>query len=401
MAKRLSFFVVAFLLLVGACCAYTECRDRDDCRRVSDRPDFVSCVNRSCACAVERGYVGDATASSKCSCPYESIMVRGAFYCIQPQSAVVLQQQNETVAANIATVEGWFAALIWYNDTYNPLRFIYAAIGLPSNYSIYEYFSPDAAIYVEPFGGFGDPVSAALYYLIPSIWQIQVPTIYFHHVFGQYNQVHLRADLGFGFDGQVFVNVTEAAAYTMTDDHRIVSADAVAYYVGKASNPPDSLHQAYMEGFCADMTANPGFYATSTQQHGFCSAQYDPLGFYANFSECMAFVQSIPFGTYDDGEEDSFICRLIHTQMAFFDPSVHCKHTGKTGGGFCTPHSYASFYDKVYKKRGVAQPDISAGIFGPGLSAAVARSPPNAAAFAAASAAQLAYVAPRSTAMHR
>ncbi len=349
------------------------------------RASLVHCNNRE-QCVGDRDHDRDHDRSRRDEGFQNFDCIDGI--CVNLQDAAQLVRDNDTSATNLNVVESLFKAMIWYNNTVNPFRYIYSAIGLPSNNSIFEFFAPNASIYAVPFGGFNDPVAAALYYLVPTVWQVQVPAVFFYHNFGRGNQVHLRSDIGFGYSGVIYANVTEVAAYTMNANNRIGSADAVAYYVGKASNPPAYLQQAYLEGFCADMTMNPGFWSTTTQKNGFCSSHYDPLGFYANYSDCMAFVSSIPFGTYDDGEEGSFICRLIHTQMSFFDPAVHCPHAGKTGGGFCVPHSYNSFYQRVYKRDAAT---ISAGVFGPGLSRAVAMSPPDPVAFAAGAAAQARY----------
>jgi len=41
---------------------------------------------------------------------------------------------------------------------------------------------------------------------------------------------------------------------------------------------------------------------------------------------------------------NSAVCRYYHATLAIANPSVHCKHSGKTGGGKCIDHTYAEYY---------------------------------------------------------
>ena len=67
---------------------------------------------------------------------------------------------------------------------------------------------------------------------------------------------------------------------------------------------------------------------------------------YANMSDCLSFLSEprTPFGTYDRADQNNVVCRLIHIQLAQIDPTTHCPHVGKDGGGKCTNKPYTYYF---------------------------------------------------------
>lgn len=381
---KLSCFAVAILVLIGACAAAaTNCTTRAACNQVSDRPDFVSCVDGVCVCATDRGYVGDATAASKCSCPRESVMIRSAFYCIDPQSAVELQQESDNCKRNKAAVARLFNALVWVNDTVNPLPWIYSTLGLPSPVNYLDLVDPNYKISVKPFGHFDNAEDALLYYLLFAVNNIQVPAAWLPQLYCEGNQVHARADIGFGIVGYgVFLNITEISSFTMSAQNKPISADAYAIDIPIVTAPSTADQEAFIAGVCNDLTVNPGFWPY--QQKGFCPYELDPVNNFRDYNDCVTVMRARPFGSYQDTSQLSVVCAREHATMSFVRPGNstvhhHCFHAGRYGDPVhCTLNSYADFYKTMYKKRDVpVQIPVSAGV-GPFISNLVSRTPPSA-----------------------
>ena len=68
---------------------------------------------------------------------------------------------------------------------------------------------------------------------------------------------------------------------------------------------------------------------------------------YANLSDCLTFLSEpqTPFGTYDRADQNNVVCRLVHLQLAQIDPTTHCPHVGKEGGGKCTNKPYTYYFE--------------------------------------------------------
>jgi hypothetical protein len=66
---------------------------------------------------------------------------------------------------------------------------------------------------------------------------------------------------------------------------------------------------------------------------------------YNSTTTCRAYMESIPDGGWERGDQKDFGCVRLHQILTGSRPDIHCAHVGPTGGGKCTPHSLASFYD--------------------------------------------------------
>jgi len=389
--RSLNFLLLILALTVVGVLSHQEpdiCRHDSECYKYSEHSQFVDCVSGKCVCLNDEGFTGNATSSNKCRCvsfPGEpnvennvdySAQGGGLFglnaYCLNVAEAVKAQKARANCALNKATIKGILDTLVWHNDTDNPLKYIYSAIGLPSNVSIFKFLDPNYKLRVPPFGMFDNPVDAYLYYAVFAVNNIQVPAMYYPYLFCENNLVYVRADIGFGFAGTVFLNITEVATYTMTPDNKAISGDAYAINIPAVTAATTADQEAFIIGVCKDMTINPGFWPNQT--HGFCGPQYDSVGYYANYNDCIAYLHTIPFGDYTDAQQKTVVCAREHATMAFYRPEVHCVHAGKNDVVHCTFHSYADFYQHTYKKR-QQQSAVSDGV-GPYMKSLVARSPP-------------------------
>jgi hypothetical protein len=66
------------------------------------------------------------------------------------------------------------------------------------------------------------------------------------------------------------------------------------------------------------------------------------------FAACVAFMQSIPYGTWDRANSNTFVCRHLHSLTTPFRPDVHCPHCSPGGGGTCIDFTYDSFFDQEF-----------------------------------------------------
>jgi len=65
---------------------------------------------------------------------------------------------------------------------------------------------------------------------------------------------------------------------------------------------------------------------------------------YPSFEECMGFMLSREFGTWEQSDVDTVMCRYLHSQLAIVSPARHCPHLGPTGGGKCIPRTDESYF---------------------------------------------------------
>lgn len=63
---------------------------------------------------------------------------------------------------------------------------------------------------------------------------------------------------------------------------------------------------------------------------------------YDDYSDCVNFMNSIDYGSFDNGDLNSVNCRRLHAILALSRPDAHCSHTGKEGGGKCIERDYTN-----------------------------------------------------------
>lgn len=61
---------------------------------------------------------------------------------------------------------------------------------------------------------------------------------------------------------------------------------------------------------------------------------------YANVEDCKFQLKDKPTGTWDQADQDTLTCRVIHSLLVTVRPEVHCKHISVGGGGKCVFHPY-------------------------------------------------------------
>lgn len=76
-----------------------------------------------------------------------------------------------------------------------------------------------------------------------------------------------------------------------------------------------------------------------------CHGDHDQ---FATVEECMGFMMMTEFGSWELADQNTVMCRYLHSQMVLVAPDPHCHHVGPTGGGKCVYHSPESYHEYDY-----------------------------------------------------
>lgn len=360
---------VVFLLSISGVSAQQTCNREQDCDSVSLGREYVTCRNRTCVCWTERGFVGNATLANKCRCvaPRSVYQVpnrgprdrdddddrnggrdddrRGSvddFYCVNIANATAQVAENDR-------------CLILENVT----RTIYKLTEYPNNLPIlsgqldlHPFISPDSHSRFTPAGEFtGFEGFIEYYYGLGSTRAGFVQETKFRTIACDNNVVHFRVDLlfnqlenplappialfnftHFGFFVFNKQNLIEVADVTFANMGITADIPADAVVVIPPNPEPIRTRDAFIAGLCFQVM--PTFCTGANQQFS------DP-------NECLGFMYSIPWGSFDRGNSNTLTCRLIHSGLVAARPDVHCKHVGPTGGGKCINFTAASYYQSI------------------------------------------------------
>ena len=128
--------------------------------------------------------------------------------------------------------------------------------------------------------------------------------------------------------------------FTFDRHDRVVSFDLSILNLGEAVNPRTTAEREIaIRGICATLTG------MIPQQAATCPGEYSGVTAQQQFVDCVAFMHTIPYGTWDRANSNTVVCRELHTLLTPFRPEVHCPHAGKTGGHACITFPYDSFFD--------------------------------------------------------
>ncbi|HYQ04406.1 MAG TPA: hypothetical protein VER96_37290 [Polyangiaceae bacterium] len=153
--------------------------------------------------------------------------------------------------------------------------------------------------------------------------------------------------------------LTQVGFFRFNKQNRVISMDLNILNLGAASDPPNdpAVHAAAIGQLCTALTvAHIEPTTGAVVNSGTCTSYFDsaddfpakfPLAA-SPFQNCMAFMQSIPYGSWDRANSNTVTCRQLHTILTAVDPDMHCPHTSADGGGACIDFSYASYYDESF-----------------------------------------------------
>lgn len=153
--------------------------------------------------------------------------------------------------------------------------------------------------------------------------------------------------------------LTQVGFFTFNKKNRIISMDLNILNLGAASDLPNdpALHATTIQQLCTALTVAHIEPTTGTVvNRGTCTSSFDAVDDFAPdfpvtqdpFQNCVDFMHSIPFGSWNRANSNTVTCRQLHTLLTAIDPDKHCPHTSPDGGGACIEFPYGSYYDATF-----------------------------------------------------
>jgi len=342
----------------------------EGCPSVSTHKAYSECNQTTKTCYCLPTFSGNASLSNPCDCaepntvflsasqsinlPGPDAITYGQPYCID------LPTLEATKAAQVRDQKHISYVIEFFNNTIGttPTE-ILATMGIPR---LQRILSPNVRSRISPAGEFdGFEGVVEYFYGFVANPALRVTNVDYRTVSASGNVVSAKANVWLhntqaaltGGHPPEFWNLTTFAFFTFDENDLISSIDVSVPNLGAILDIPDSqpgaaqIKQGIIFNTCLIMTqASPGFPAPN----GTCY----PTGVWVGDTaqqrtqNCVAFMNSIPFGTRERHQASNFVCRGLHAALTYFRPNPHCFHAGPTGGGACVDTDYSNYYLKDY-----------------------------------------------------
>jgi hypothetical protein len=224
---------------------------------------------------------------------------------------------------------------------------------------------------VTPVGQFPDFSAVVEYFYALAVTPgSRVDAVKFRSLFAGDDKVAVQVDIHFcrAPDGVCDPDVandersqtlTQVGFFQFNRYNRVISMDLNILNLGAASDPPDDpvVHGFAIQQLCTALTvAHVEPTTGEVVNAGTCTGQFDaaddfPENFPVSadaFQNCVAFMSSIPYGSWDRANSNTVTCRQLHTLLTAIDPDMHCPHASADGGGACIDFPYGSYYDQSF-----------------------------------------------------
>jgi hypothetical protein len=222
---------------------------------------------------------------------------------------------------------------------YNNLIFPIPTLILTGRVSVENIFASNVRGRVTPVGQLHDPEAVNEYFFgLASTPMSRVTRVTFQSLVASGDLVAVEVDIQFkGQPPTPDFKLRQTGFFTFDDEDRIVSFDLTILNLGAAVNArSDAEREANIQSVCGVLTVGIGNLPPT------CPTEYTDL------ADCVAFMRSIPYGSWDRANSNTAVCRQLHTLMTPYRPEVHCPHAGKTGGGMCVDFPYESFFETEF-----------------------------------------------------
>lgn len=152
--------------------------------------------------------------------------------------------------------------------------------------------------------------------------------------------------------------IRQTGFYTFNAHNKVISFDLTILNLGKYADVyTEEEKTANIIGVCTVLTtAHFNVVTEQIAMGGTCTSDFDGAEDFAPgfpvvdgdaMTNCVAFMKSIPYGTWDQAASNTFTCRSLHSLLTPLRP-IHCAHTNYTGGGKCVEHPYSDFFKNEY-----------------------------------------------------
>ena len=234
-------------------------------------------------------------------------------------------------------------------ELYTDLVFPTPTLIISGQKSVAHIFDDHVAGRVTPVGEFDHPEAVNEYFFgLASTPTSKVVAVDFKSLAASGDKVAVEVDITFDRPANPtkrFLTLRQTGFFTFNDDDRVISFDLAILNLGAAVNPTsDAEKETNIQTVCALLTV--GF---PPVQPATCPGFYDsvapPL---TGFAACVAFMHTIPYGTWDRANSNTFVCRQLHSLLTPYRPAVHCPHCSQGGGGVCIDFTYDSFFDQEF-----------------------------------------------------
>jgi hypothetical protein len=225
---------------------------------------------------------------------------------------------------------------------------------------------------VVPAGSYNNFASATEYFYALAETPVQyVDKVTFKTLLAAEDKVAVRVDIHFcrlpftdcdlnATNNDKVVTLTEEGFFTFNEFNRIISFDVIIPNLGAAFDVKDKkARDGQILQLCVGLTAiHQDTLSGKPVAGGTCTSTFDsPEDFPAAdrskygknaFINCVTFMHSLEYGSFNRANSNTFVCRQLHTLLTQYRPDEHCPHVSSTGGEKCVDWSYDSFYQKDF-----------------------------------------------------
>jgi hypothetical protein len=352
------------------------------CLAVSDAPSFVFCNQTTNKCQCKPDFSGNASVAGPCRCaapkqvyfqlgtssPLNSVSITdslSASSLVPAEWGVTAVRCTDLIgleAAEAKNAKHKASVLKFFNNTIFPAP--QAILANPN--MLLDILSPTVKSRISPAGAF-DGFQGVVEYFYGFVAQpgLISQRVDVRSIAATGNTVGIKANIFIvngqsatsgGFPPATF-NLSIFGFFTFDDNDKIQSIDISVPNLGKLLDAvgPAALVTQLQQGriqFTCQLLTLPS--ALSTNQTGTCG-WYDPFNAGPNplnqFNACVAFMNSIPFGSFNRMNANNVVCRFLHSLLTISSPAAaaqHCPHTSIGGGGACIEFTYESFFQVEY-----------------------------------------------------
>jgi hypothetical protein len=152
-----------------------------------------------------------------------------------------------------------------------------------------------------------------------------------------------------GFPPQ-FYNLSIFGFFTFDNTDKIASIDVSVPNLGKLLDSPIPQINAGKIVFMCTVLTRPS--AFSSNASGTCGWLNPFAGWSSTGNQteaCIAYMNSIPYGSYNRMNANNFVCRFLHGLLTPYAPGAHCPHvTPASTPTACVDFTYQSFFQVDY-----------------------------------------------------